>query len=105
MAKALRYLLSLSVIALIVTGLTGLSHHLFREGGWLDTAAGSAWNAAMQSPEMSLVLIGCAAVVAAVCWGKRRGRRDHDRTATAVLYAMIAAGVYFTSRLMAVGTF
>jgi len=102
--KALEYLESFAVLALILAGLTGFAYHLFREGGWIESVTGSFWSFTMRSPLIVLVTIAGATVIALIWRRDRKTEQAHGKAATMVFYSMVAAGVYFLGRLAIVGT-
>ena len=104
MNKTLEYLQSFVVIVLMLSGLTGIAYHLFREGGWLETVTGSIWSFTTRSPLMALVVVAGAIALGVMRWRSRKIQHDQGKAATVVFYVIIAAGAYFLGRLAIVGS-
>jgi len=102
--QTIEYLESFAVMTLIAMGLTGAVYHLFREGGWMETAGGNLVHFITNSPLLALAAILCTVILAHMRRHSSRFQRENGKAATGVFYAMLAAGAYFMGRLMLVGT-
>lgn len=105
MKQLVEFLESFIIIALVLTGIGGLSFNLFRVDGWLETMLGNIWKLDTQYMLISIpVLVG--AVVMFNLW--RGGRVIHSKTSilpNLLVYSLIVAGVYFIGRYVFTGTF
>jgi len=102
--QTIEYLESFAVMTLIAMGLTGAGYHLFRDGGWVESASGSLWTFITNSPLMALGLILCSAILTWMWRHNRSFQQQNGKTATAAFYVMLASGAYFLGRLILVGT-
>lgn len=95
MKQVLEYLQSFVVIALVLAGIGGLSFHLFREEGWVETILGNVWEIQVQYPLIAIpVTIG--AIILGKMWRDNRiARGSVGKLPDIVIYALMAAGVYF----------
>lgn len=105
MKQTIEYLESFAVMALVAMGLTGAAYHLFRDGGWMETAGGNLWSFITESPLLALGAIVCSIILTRLWQHSRQFQRQNARAATAMFYGLLVAGVYFVGRLMFVGTF
>ncbi|HZM44887.1 MAG TPA: hypothetical protein VFC14_08655 [Burkholderiales bacterium] len=105
MKQTIEYLEALAVMALVAMGLTGAAYHLFRDGGWVESAGDSLWSFIINSPLMALSLIVCALILTYLWRHGRSFQRQNAQAATGVFYVMLGAGAYFLGRLILVGTF
>ena len=105
MKQTFEYLESLAVMALLATGLTGAAYHLFRDGGWMETAGGSLWTFITNSPLMALALLGSSVILTHMWRHSQSFQRQNATAATGAFYVMLSAGAYFLGRLLIVGTF
>jgi hypothetical protein len=105
MKQILEYLQSFVVIGLVLAGIGGLSYHLFREEGWIENALGNIWDLSVQYP-LIVVTTLVGAVLIGKAWRDRRiatGRTS--RLPDFIIYALMAAGVFFIGRFFVHGTF
>ncbi|MCW5604096.1 MAG: hypothetical protein KIT18_06085 [Burkholderiales bacterium] len=103
MKKIYEYVESFVVIGLVLAGIGGISYHVFREGGWIESIMGTIWNL-----ESRHLLIAIPVVIAAVVMFnvRRKGRPVHGKTSRLpdlVLYGIMIAGTYFIGRFIATG--
>jgi uncharacterized membrane protein len=105
MKQTIEYLEALAVMALVAMGLTGAAYHLFRDGGWVESAGGSLWDFILNSPLMALALIVCALILTYLWRHGRSFQRQNAHVATGAFYVMLAAGAYFLGQLVLVGSF
>lgn len=95
MKDVIEYVQSFVVIALILAGIGGLSYHLFREDGWLETLLGDVLAMQLQYPLIAIPLT-IAAIWLGVMWRNKRITRGHvSRLPDAFIWALMAAGAYF----------
>ena len=105
MKQTIVYLESFGVMALMAMGLTGAAFHLFRDGGWVESAGGSLWAFIINSPLMALGLILCSIVLTCLWRHSRSFERQNTHVATGMFFILLASGVYFLSRLIISGSF
>ena len=104
MKQVFEYLQSFTTIGLILSGLAGLSYHLFRDDGWIEKGLGKAWDFGIQYPLMAIpVVVG--AVILGNLWRhdtltKGRRRRFPDL----IIYCLMAFGAYFIGHYIVTGT-
>ena len=104
MKQTIEYLESLAVMTLIAMGLTGAAYHLFRDGGWVESAGSSLWSFIIDSPLLGLASIACAVVITRLWHHSRHFQRHNAQMASAVFYMLMGAGTYFLGHLVVVGT-
>ena len=99
MKQFLTFLESFVIVALVATGIVGITYHVFRAGGWFDAALARLAEIVFQNVTASLI-IGGIALVAFVVWHDRRVAKGvyNRRLPTIVLYVLMAAGVFFVGR-------
>ena len=105
MKQTIVYLESFGVMALMAMGLTGAAFHLFRDGGWVESAGDSLWSFIIDSPLMALGLIVCSTLLTCLWRHSRSFQRQNTQVATGVFYVLLASGAYFLGRLIVVGSF
>ena len=91
------------IVCLVVTGIGGISYHLFRKDGWLGSMLGTLWNAQIQYA-MVVIPVAISAIVMLRLWS--RGRVIHgrmNRLPDFIIYALIAIGAYFIGRYLTTG--
>jgi hypothetical protein len=104
MKQTIEYLESFTVMALMAMGLTGAAYHLFRDGGWVESAGGSLWAFILHSPLLALGLILCSIILTCLWRHSRSFQQQNTHVATGVFYVLLAIGAYFLGRLMIVGS-
>ena len=105
MKKIFIYVQSFVVMSLILSGIGGVSYHLFRDNGWIETIFGNLWTVSFQYP-----LIAIPVIVAAIFLGRlwNESRLAHGRTSKLpdlIIYGLMAGGVFFLGRFFIYGTF
>jgi hypothetical protein len=103
--QAYEYSVSLAAIALVLTGVGGISFHAFREDGWVGFVLGNILSLEMQYPLVAIPLT-VAAILLFRAWRNHRlalGRVS--RVPAAAVYVLMGAGAYFIARLALDGTF
>lgn len=105
MKKIFIYVQSFVVMGLILSGIGGVSYHLFRDNGWIETVFGNLWTVSFQYP-----LIAIPVIVAAIFLGRlwNESRLAHGRTSKLpdlIIYGLMAGGVFFLGRFFIYGTF
>lgn len=103
--KIFIYVQSFVVMGLILSGIGGVSYHLFRDNGWVETVFGNLWTVSFQYP-----LIVIPVIIAAVFLGRlwNESRLAHGRTSKIpdlIIYGLMAGGVFFLGRFFIYGTF
>ena len=106
MKQTLLFLESFFVVALFMTGLAGLSYHTLRDEGWLEETFGRTWDFTVRYPMIAIPLLA-GAIVMAKLWRDNRVAhgRQSSRAGSIVLYAIVAAGIYFAGHFLIKGTF
>lgn len=83
---------------LMLTGITGLSWEVFREGGWGERVLGATWQATIHKPMVMLpVVIGAVALLALFMRGRLTVGKGNPFS-DAFVYVLMALGVYFIYR-------
>jgi hypothetical protein len=104
MKKAVEFIQSFVVIALVLAGIGGLSYNMFRDdGGWLEAILGKLWDIGTRHT-LFAVFVAIAATIVFMLW--RHGKGIHGRTSKLpdlIVYAVMAAGVYFIGRYFITG--
>lgn len=93
-----RTLASALFLALIVIGISGLSWDLFKDDGWIERRIGALWGEGFRHPMiLAPIIVGTVLAANAFLHGglvPGKGRR----TAQAMIYLFISAGLYYTYR-------
>lgn len=85
---------------LMLTGITGLSWEAFRDGGWGERFIGATWTATLQKPLVMLpVVIGAIFLMVMFMRGRLATGKGHPFS-DALVYVLMALGVYFIYRWM-----
>ena len=104
MKQVFEYLQSFVTIGLILSGLGGLSYHLFRDGGWVEKGLGKLWDFGFEYPLMAVpVIIG--AFVFGNMWRNdnlTKGRKS--RLPDLIIYSLMAFGAYFIGHYLYTGS-
>ena len=103
MKQAYEYLVSLTTIALVVTGIGGVSFHAFRDRGFLEQMLGRMWSFELDYPIVAIPLTLTAAL-AFYAW--RTSHVSHgtvSRVPSMLVYTLMAAGAYFISQFALYG--
>jgi hypothetical protein len=80
---------------LMMIGIAGLSWEFFRDGGWGSQILGATWRATMSKPMVMIpVIIGAVGIFAMASRGRLEVGKGH-KFSDAVVYALVALGVYF----------
>lgn len=104
MNRLVEYVQSFAVIGLVLFAVVGISYHLFRDDGWIETILGGVWGAAIRYP-----LIVLPAILAAVWFGmmwseKRSAHGTTSKIPDIFIYLLMAVGLVFFGRWIAYGT-
>jgi ABC-type phosphate transport system permease subunit len=87
---------------LMMAGIAGLSWETFRDDGWGERLLGATWQATMSKPMVMIpVLVGAVAVYVLSSRGRLAVGKGHPFS-DAIVYALMALGVYFIYRLATV---
>ena len=92
------------IVALVLAGIGGISYHVFRVGGWMETSLDKFWNL-----EARHVLIGIPVIIVGVFLFRvlHGGKSLHSKTSVIpniILYTLMAAGAYFIGRYAITGS-
>lgn len=103
MKKAVEFIQSFVVITLVLAGIGGLSYNMFRDNGWVEAILGKLWDIGTRHTLFAL-FVAIAATIVFTLW--RRGKAIHGRTSKLpdlIVYAVMAAGVYFIAYYFTTG--
>ena len=103
MKKIVEFVQSFVVITLVLTGIGGLSYNLFRENGWMEAIVGKLWDIGTRHTLIAISM-AIAATIVFMLW--RQGKAIHGRTSKLpdlIVYAVMAAGVYFIGQYFITG--
>lgn len=103
MKKVVEFIQSFVVITLVLAGIGGLSYNMFRDNGWVEAILGKLWDIGTRHTLFAL-FVAIAATIVFTLW--RRGKAIHGRTSKLpdlIVYAVMAAGVYFIGRYFITG--
>jgi hypothetical protein len=93
-------------VALFMTGLAGLSFHVLRDDGWLEETFGRTWDFTVRYPMIAIPLILGALAMGKMWRDDRVGRgKQSTRAGSMALYAIVAAGIYYTGHFLIYRTF
>src|SRR5262245_32186815 len=106
MKQTLDFVESLVVVALVMTGLGGIFYHLLREDGWMEKIFGSTWDFTVRYPLIAVPLV-IGGLVLGKMWRDDRVAhgKQSSKAGTAMLYLILAAGVYFVGHFFLNGSF
>ncbi|HJQ63356.1 MAG TPA: hypothetical protein VJ834_10860 [Burkholderiales bacterium] len=99
------FLESFVIVVLVIAGLVGIFHSAMRAGGWFDEAFDYLAPIVFTNVTAS-VIIGGIALVAFAWWHDRHVAKGvyNKRIPTAVMFVLMAAGVYYVGRYAILGT-
>lgn len=91
-------------VALVLAGIGGISYHLFRIGGWVETSLDTLWDLSARH-----FLIGIPVIIVGVFLFRllHKGKALHSKTSiipNIILYSLMAAGAYFIGHYTITGT-
>jgi len=104
MKQAIESIVYFFAVILVLTGIAGVSYHLLREEGWIETMLGNIWNMEIQS-SMIAVPVTIAAFIMFRLW--HRNQVIHSSTSRLpnfFVYALMAGGVYFIGHYAVTGS-
>lgn len=104
MRSLLTLLGALLVGALVLLGIGGIVYHLFREGGLIARGLGALWDKTYEAPLITIVLIIAAIIVFRALHTIQIGGTRNSKVPDFVLFAFIAAGIFFLGRLLTAGS-
>lgn len=93
---------SLITIILVVAGISGLSFHSFREGGWVTSGFGKIADAYTDYPLMALGLT-VAIFFGYRAWRDSKGGGRGGKFFDLLLYGLMAAGTYYIAHYVIKG--
>ena len=95
MKQVLEYLESFAIISLVLAGIGGLSYHMFKKEGWVESILGNIWEIQVQYPLIAIPVM-VAAIVLGMMWRDNRLARGRlSMLPNIFIYGLMAAGVYF----------
>ena len=99
------FLESFVIVVLVVAGLVGIFHSALRAGGWLDSSFDYLAPIVFTNVTTS-VIVGGIALIAFAWWHDRHVTKGvyNKRIPTVVMFALMAAGVYYIGRYAIVGS-
>lgn len=104
MKQVFEYLQSFATIGLILTGLGGLSYHMFRDGGWIERGLGKIWDFGFEYPLMAIPVVVGAIIFGNLLRHDRLTKGRKSRLPDLIIYSLMAAGVFFIGRLLITGS-
>jgi predicted permease len=90
-------------VVLVLAGLAGLSYRGFREGGWVTQGVGKISDAYINYPLIALG-VTVALFFAFRTWRNRKSRGQSGKFFDYIVYALMAAGIYFIGHYVLTGT-
>jgi hypothetical protein len=98
------YVQSFVVIGLLIFGIVGISYHLFRDDGWVESILGNVWGATIQYP-----LIVIPAIIAAgfIIRMRSQARAAHGTTSKlpdVFIWVLMGFGAVFVFRWFMYGS-
>lgn len=103
MKQILDYVQSFVTIALMLAGIGGVSYHMFKNDGWLSTALGSVWDFQMSNPVVAIPVTIAVVVIGKLWFDHQRAKGHTSRLPDALIYVIMAAGVYFIYQFVSQG--
>ena len=100
------FLESFIVVALVIAGIGGILYHVFRQAGWGTVVLDTIFELYLLHPWV-MIPATMVTVIVAVLWYEHRTAtgKYNKKFPTYVLYALMAAGVYFIGHYAILGTF
>ena len=100
------FLGSFVIVVLVITGIGGLLYHIFRQVGWGSAFMDKVFELFLLHPGWMFSLTAVLIVIFTI-WHDRRAAtgRYNKKFPAYVLYALMAAGVYFLGSYAIRGTF
>lgn len=99
------FLESFVIVVLVIAGIGGMLYHIFRQAGWGSALLDRLFELYLLHPGV-MIPVTVVAVIAVVVWYDwRMATGKYNRKfPTYVLYALMAAGVYFIGSYAVRGT-
>ncbi len=94
---------SILVGALVLLGIGGFAYQLFRDGGLIAQGLGALWEAQYQAPVITFILIIASIFVIKALYTAQVGDKPGSKVPDFILFAFIAAGIFFLGRLVTSG--
>jgi hypothetical protein len=90
------FLESFVIVVLVIAGMGGILYHVFRQAGWGAILVDKALELYFLHPVV-MIPVTVVTIVGGVMWHDYRAARGkyNKKVPTYVLYALMAAGVYF----------
>ena len=89
------YIGAFITITLILAGIGGVSYHTFKEGGWLGVILGKVWDVQVEHPVIAIPITLTVLFVGKMWYDHNRAKGYTSRLPNALIYVVMAAGVYF----------
>jgi hypothetical protein len=99
--EGMQTVLMILVFALLWLGFVGLAYQTLRDGGWVDSFLGKLW---AQHPTTIMIVVLATCAVAARLKLKASPVQMFGKRGDYLLYAGIAAGLYFAGKLAWTGS-
>jgi hypothetical protein len=104
MKQILESLESIVTVVLVFAGIIGISYRGFRNGGWVEQGFGKVAGAYSQYPIIALALT-IAGVYGYIKFRQRKRRDGRSKIFDYIIYALMAAGIYFIGNYVVTGKF
>ena len=104
MKQILIYVQSFVVIVLILSGISGVSYHMFKEGGWLGKILGAFWDVQTGNPVVAIPVTIAVLFIGKMWYDHNRAKGHTSRAPDVLIYIVMAAGAYFLFRLATEGS-
>ena len=99
------FLESLVIVVLVIAGIGGILYHTFRQAGWGSALMDKAFELYLLHPGVMIPSTVVAVIIGAIWYDYRVAHgKFNKKTATYVLYGLMAAGVYFIGHYLLRGT-
>lgn len=93
--QVVEYVSSFITITLILAGLGGVSYYMFKEDGWFGAALGKVWNVQVEYPVIAIPVTLAALFIGKMWYDHNRAKGYTSKLPNALVYVVMAAGVYF----------
>jgi hypothetical protein len=96
--KILEYIQSFVTIGLVLAGIGGISYEMFKHNGWLEMIFGKIWGFQLDHPAVAIPVTIAVVVIGKLWYDHKRAKGYTSRLPDVLIYAVMAAGVYFIWR-------
>jgi hypothetical protein len=97
------YVQAFLTIILLLAGIGGVAWHMVKEDGWLSTGLGKLWDVQMENPVVAIPLTIAALFIGKLWYDHNRAKGRTSRLPDALIYVIMAAGVYFIYQFVSQG--